>query len=229
MEVIEANHLMLPASEDNLTERKPGAAVLEEHLPGSAHSEQRLMIKLEPNMEDYQALGQLGTSNGPITSEQSQLWTIGVETSADTTEHNVCALVPDVRCPSSRTCEAADKQQGSTSPRKILPFVENKPSGDLMTTDPLVMGMQSATSELTLPLEVHDPTMKHEVAAHEITITDDRPHKGSVFETNLIASGDHEGSGEQDFSGHNCFICSSCGQSFDSFSLFQMHQCNNLT
>lgn len=228
MEVIETNHSMLAMSEDNLTKLKAGVAVLEEHVPGSAHSEQTLMIKLEPNMEDYQNLSQLETNNDPATSEQRQLWTIGVETSADATEQNVCALVPDVSCRSSRPSKAADKQQECTSPRKNLPFVDHKPSGELMTSEQLVMGLQS-TSELTLAPVVHDQTRKQEIVVHEFTITNGRPHKGGIFEVNPIASGDLEESIEQDFSGHNCFICSSCGKSFDSFSVFQMHQCNNLT
>lgn len=228
--MIEANHPMLTVSEDNLTKPKAGVAVLEGHVPGSAHSEQTLMIKLEPNMEDYQTLSQLGTSNGPATSEQCQLWTTGEETSTDPTEQNICALalVPDVSCQSSRPYEAADKKQECTSTRKNLPFFNHKPSGELMTSDQLVMGIQS-TSELTLAPVVHDQTRKQEIVIHEFTITNNRPHKGDVFEVNPIASGDLEESSKQDFSGHNCFICSSCGKSFDSFSVFQMHQCNNLT
>lgn len=225
--MIEANHLMLPASEDNLNKLKTGVAVLEEHVPGSAHSEQTLMIKLEPHMEDYQTLSQLGTNNSPATSEHSQLWTIGVETSADATEQNICALVPDDVCPNSRTCEGAEKQQGCTSHRKNLLFAEHKPSEELMTSDQLVM---HSISDTTLAPEVQGHTMKQEVAVNTFTVTNDRPHKGDVFEVNLMASGDHEDNSEQqDFSGHNCFICSSCGQSFNSFSLFQMHQCKNLT
>lgn len=228
MEVIEANHPMLAVSEDNLNKLKAGAAVLEEHVPGSAHSEQTLMIKLEPNMEDYQTLSQLGTNNGPLTSKQHQLWTTGVETSADATEQNVCALVPNISCPSSCPYEEADKQQECISPGKNLLFVDHKPSGELRTSDQLVMGIQS-TSELTLAPLVQDQTRKQEIVVQEFPITNDRPHKGGVFEVNPIVSGDLEESSEQDFSAHNCFICSSCGKSFDSFSVFQMHQCNNLT
>lgn len=210
---------MLPAPEDNLTKLNTGVAVLEEHVPGSAHSEQTLMIKLEPHMEDYHTLSQLGTNDSPATSELSQLWTIGVETSADATEQNVCALVPDDVCPNSRTCEGPEEQQGCTSRRKNLLFAEHKPVGELMTSD------QHSISD-----QVQGHPMKQEIAVHTFTVTNDSPHKGDVFEVNLMASGDHEDSGEQqDFSGHNCFICSSCGQSFNSFSLFQMHRCKNLT
>ncbi|XP_056913658.1 zinc finger protein 658-like isoform X2 [Takifugu flavidus] len=225
MEAIEANHLMLPVSEDNLNSLKTGVGVLKEHVPGSTQSEQTLRIKLEPHMEDYQTLSPLGTNNCPAKSEHHQLWTIGLDTHADITEQNICALLPDDVRPKSRTCEAVEKQQECTSPRKSLPFVEHKPSEELITSDHLVMGMQS-TSDLTLAPEVQDHTMKQEVAVHDFTITND---KGDVFEVNLIPSGDHEDRSEQHFSGNNCFICSSCGKSFESFSLFQMHQCNNLT
>lgn len=183
------------------------------------------MIKLEPHIEDYLTLSPLGTNNGLAKSEHRQLWINGLETRADATEQNICSLLPDDVCPNSRICEAVEKQQGCTSPRKSLPFVEHKPIEQLMTSDQLVMGMQS-TSDLTLAPEMQDHTMKQEVAVHDFTIAND---KGDVFEVNLIPSGDNEGRSEQHFSGNNYFICSSCRKSFDSFSLFQMHQCNNLT
>lgn len=226
MEVIEANQPMLAVSEDNLTKPKAAVAVLEEHVSGSAHSEQTFMIKLEPETEDYQTPSHLGTNNGPATSER-QLWTVGVETRADATEQNVCALVPNASCPSTRFYEAADKQEECTSPGKSLPFVDHKPNGELMTNEQLVMGIQS-TSELTLAPLMHNQTRKQETVVHEFAIKNNRPHKGGIFEVNSIASGDLESS-EQDFPGYNCFICSSCGKSFDSFNVFQMHQCNNLT
>lgn len=223
MDVMEANHPLLSVSEDSLKKAAAGVVVLDEDLPGSAHSEQTRMIKLEPNLEDYQSLSQLGTNNGPGTSEQRQLWTLGGETSADATEQNVCAFVPNVSCRGSCPYEVADKQQECTSPRKNLPFVDPKPSGEAMTSDQLVMGIQSA-SQLTLAPGVHNQTRKQEMALHEFSLTNDRPHKGDVFEVDPMASGDLEESSEQD----NCFICSSCGKSFDSFSVFQMHPCNNL-
>lgn len=225
MEATEANHLMLPVSEDNLSSLKTGVGVLKEHVPGSTQSEQILRIKLEPHMDDYQTLCPLGTTNGPAKSQHHPLWTTGLETHADITEKNICALLPDDMHPNSRTCEAVEKQQECTSPRMSLPFVEHKPSEELITSDQLVMGMQS-TSDLTLAPEVQDHTMKQEVAVHEFTITND---KGEVFEVNLIPSGDHGDHSEQHFPGNNCFKCLSCRKSFESFSLFQMHQCNNLT
>lgn len=223
MEAIETNHLMLPVSEDNLNSLKTGVGVLKEHVPGSTQSEQTLRIKLEPHKEDYQTLSPLGTNNGPTKSQHHQLWTIGLETHADI-EKNICALLPDDMGPNSRTCEAVENQQECTSPRMSLPFVEHKPI-EVITSDQRVVGIQS-TSDLTLAPEVQDHTMKQEEAVHDFTITND---KGEVFEVNLIPSSDHEDRSEQHFSGNNCFICSSCRKSFESFSLFQMHQCNNLT
>lgn len=219
--MVEANPPVLSGPEDNPTKPKAGVAVLEEHASGSAHSEQTLMIKLEPKTEDYQTLSRLGNDNGPATPEQRQPWTVGVEASADTTEQNVCALVPDVRYPSSCPYEAANKQDECTSPGKNLPFVVHKPNGELITSEQLSMG--------TLAPLMHDQTRKEEIVIHEFTIKNNRPHKGGIFEVNPIASADLEESSEQDFSGYNCIICSSCGKSFDSFSVFQVHQCNNLT
>lgn len=224
--MIESNHPMLAASEDNLTQLKAGVAVLEEHVPGSAHSEQTMIIKVEPNMEDYQTLSQLEGKNGPATSEPCQLWTVGVEKSEDATEQNVCALVPDVSCPSSRPYKAADKQPDCTSPRKNLPFLNHKPSGELMNSDDqLFLGIQPS-SELTVTPVMHDQR-KQEIVIHEFTLTNDRPHKGGVFKVNPPVSGNLEESSEHGFSGRNSYICSSCGKCFDSFSVFQMHQCNN--
>lgn len=222
MDVMEANHPTLAVYEDNLTKFKAGAAVLEEHVPGPAHGEQTLMIKLEPSMEDYQTPSQFGTSNGPAASEPRQLWTVGVETSADATEQTACALVPDASRPSSGPYEAADEQQERVSPRKNLPFVDHKPGGGAMTSEQLTMGIQ-----LPLAPAAHDQARKREVVVREFATANERPHKGGVFEASPIAS--LEESSEQDFFAHNCFICSSCGKSFDSFSGFQMHQCNNPT
>lgn len=208
MDALEANQLTLPGSEEQLTTLQPGVAGLEEPVPGPALGEQTLMIKVEPRMEDYKAPSPFGTSDGAATSKLSGLWAVGGEAGADASEHKR---------------QAADKHQGGTSPRRNLPFAENKPSGELVPSDQLLMGMPS---ELTLAPEVQDHAVKQEVAVHEFAISNQRPDE---YEMNVMESGDQEGGGEQDFSGHNCFICSSCGQSFESFSLFQMHPCNSLT
>lgn len=235
--MLEAHHLMFTMPDNqplkNLAEPKTGLAALEEQLPGSAYSEpvgeQTVMIKLEPSIEDFQTLSQAGTDNGTGAPDQSQLWTSGIEKSGDAIDQNVCVLLPDVRCPLSAAAEAANEQQGYTSSIKDLPFLDHKGNAEMMTSNQYsVMGMQSTSSNMTLEPELQDQHIRQEVAVNEFTAVSDGTHEG-VFEFNLTASGDHQDNCGQNANGQNCFICSSCGQSFDSFSLFQRHQCKTIT
>lgn len=232
--MLEAHHLMFTMPDNqplkNLAEPKTGLAALEEQLPGSAYSEpvgeQTVMIKLEPSAEEFQTLSQAGTDNGP---DQSQLWTSGIEKSGDAIDQNVCVLLPDVRYPLSPAAEAANEQQGYTSSIKDLPFLDHKGNEEMTSDQYSVMGMQSTSSDMTLAPELQDQHIRQEVAVNEFTAVSDRTHEGGVFEFNLTASGYHQDNCGRNANGQNCFICSSCGQSFDSFSLFQRHQCKTIT
>ncbi|XP_054481115.1 zinc finger protein 236 [Anoplopoma fimbria] len=232
-DVLEANHLMFTMPENqslkNLAEPKTGLAALEEQLLGTAYSEavgeQTVMVKMEPNREDFHTLSQAGTQNG---TEQSHLWTSGTEKSSDT-EQTVCVLLRDVKYHLSPAPGASNEQQGFTSPIRDLPFLDDKEKDEMMHIDQYsAMCMQTRRSDLTL--ELQDQHLAAELSANEYAAVSDRTHEAGGFEFSTTASGNHtDNGGAEDATGQNCFICSTCGQSFDSFSLFQRHQCKSIT
>ena len=191
--MLEAPHLMftLPDNQplQNLAEPKTGLSALEEQLPGSTYSEPAgeptVMVKLEPNGENFQTLSQAGTDNGTGAPDQSQLWTSGMEKSGDATEQNVCVLLQhDVKYHLSPAAGASNEQQGYTSPIKDLPFLDEKEKDEMMHNDQYsMMGMQSTSSDMTLPPELQDQHI-----TQEVTVT----QEGGVFEFNMTTSGDHE-------------------------------------
>ncbi|XP_070830112.1 zinc finger protein 91-like [Chaetodon trifascialis] len=237
-DVLEAHHLMFTMPENellkNLGEPKTGPSALEEPLPGATYSEpvgeqQTVMVKLEPKVEDFQPVSQAGAGDGTGAQDQSQLWTSGMEKSAAAGEQNVCVLIHDVKYHLSPAAGAAGEQQGYTSPIKDLCFLDHKEKDEMMSDDQYsVMGMPSQ-SDMALAPELQDQHITQEVAVNEYAVVSDRTHEGAVFEFNVTASGHHQDKCGEDGVRQNCFICSVCGQSFDSFSLFQRHQCKNIT
>ncbi|XP_059201151.1 sal-like protein 1 [Centropristis striata] len=233
-DVLEAHHLMFTIPDNqslkNLAEPKTGLAALEDQLGaayGEAVGEHTVMVKLEPNGEDFQTPSQAGNDNRTAAPDQSQLWTSGLEKSGNT-EQTVCVLLQDVKYHLGPAAGGADEQQGYTSPTiRDLPFLDDKEKEEMMHNDQYsMMGMQSSSCDMTVAPELQD---QPEVAVSEYTAVSDRTHEGDVFEFNMTASGNHADDLGGDATRHNCFICSTCRQSFDSFSLFERHQCKNIT
>lgn len=232
--MLEAHQLMftMPDNQplENLAEPKIGLAAFEEQLPGSeAVGEQTVMVKVEPN-GDFRTLGQAGPGNGTGAPDKSQLWTSGIETSGDTAEQTICVLSHDVKYHIGPAAGAAYEQQGYTSPIKDLPFLDDKEKEEMMHGDQYsVIGMQSRSSDMTRTSELQDEHITHEVAVNNYIAVSDRTQGGTAFDLNMSGSSKHKDNCGSDATGQNCFICSSCRQSFDSFSLFQRHQCKNIT
>lgn len=229
--MLEAPQLMFTMPDNhplkNLAEPKPGLIALEEQLPNSMYSEpvigKMVTVKLEPNAEEFPTLCKAGTDNSAEVSHQSQLWTSGLEKSIDATDPNVCVLLPEVRYPLSPATEAANEQQGYTSPIKDLSFLDHKRNDQMMISDQYsVMGMQSTSSH-----KLQDHHIPQEVAMNEFSAMSDGTHEGGMF--HVSAPGNQQDNCGQQANGQNCYICSSCGQSFDSFNLFQRHQCKTIT
>lgn len=65
--------------------------------------------------------------------------------------------------------------------------------------------------------------VSQEVVAKAPSPERDQTREGAVSGFNPVASGNDE-----DASGPNCFICSHCRQSFETFMSFQKHQCKNV-
>lgn len=218
----------------NLAEPKTEPPALEEPLPSATYSEpvgeQTVTVKLEPNGEDFQTLSQAATDEGTGAPHHSQLWTSGMEKSDDAAEPNICVLLHDVKFRLSPAAGAAGEQQGYTSQIKELSFLDHKEKEEMLTSDQYsVMGMPLRSTDMTLVPELQEQHMTQDVAVNEYAAVSDRTHEGGVFEFNMTAPGDRGGNCGEDAARQNCFICSVCGQRFDSFSLFQRHQCKNVT
>ncbi|XP_051809314.1 oocyte zinc finger protein XlCOF8.4-like [Acanthochromis polyacanthus] len=218
---------------ENLLEPKNGLVALEEQLPGPAYGEtvkeETVMVKLEPNREDFQTPGQIGAEGRSGASDQSQLWTSGMEKSNDAPEQTSCLLLQDVKYHLSPAAGVSEQQE-YTSPVKDLAFHDNKEKESVMHIDQYpVLGMQPGSSDLTLAAESHDQRLTHEVSVNDYSSVSGRTHEGGFFELTMTASGEHEDGGVGDAPRQNSFICASCGQSFDSFTMFQRHQCEQIT
>lgn len=237
IDVLEAHQLMLTVADNqplnNLTESKTGLAASVEPLPRPAYSEpcgeQPVMIKLERGAENFQTLGPMGSDDGPGAPRQSQPWKCEIEKSGDAADQNVFVLLPEVRYPISPAAVAGNEQQGFTAPINGLPFSEHKNSEQMDGDAYSVLGMRSTSSSMSVGPELRDQHTKQEVAVNDFAAVSDGTHKGNVFEFNLSDPGQLQDNTGEEVNGHNCFICSSCGQSFDSFTFFQRHQCTNVT
>lgn len=224
--MLETHHLMfsLPHNQlaNHVAEAKNGLVAVGEQVPSSAGCErggaQTVTVKLEPNGENAPTLHETGPHNGVY---QSQLWTSGLERSGDAAEQNLFLLLPDVKYP-------LNGQPGYTSPVKTLPFLEHKDNDGMMGKNLYsLMGVQPRSSDVTLASEWQDKHVAQEAEAREPVAGSDRTHEAAAFEFNAAATGD--GGSGQDASRQNIFVCSTCGLSFYSFSLFQRHQCEGVT
>lgn len=237
IDVLDAHQLMFTVADNqplnNLAESKTGLAASVEQLARPAYSEpcgeQPVMIKLEQGAEDFQTLGPTGPDDGPGAPHQSQPWKSEIEKSGDAADQNVFVLLPEVRYPISPAAVAANEQQGFTAPINGLTFSEHKNSEQMDGDQYSVLGMRSTSSSMSVGPELRDQRTEQEVAVNDFAAVSDRTHKGSVFEFNLTGPGQHQDNTGEEANGHNCFICSSCGQSFDSFTFFQRHQCATVT
>lgn len=220
---------------ESLAEPRTGPAAFEDQLPGGeAGGEQTVMVKVE----DFQTVSQVGTDNDTGAPDQSQLWTSGLE-KRNVTEQTVCVLLHEVKYnPRSAAAAAAagasqqqqQQQLGFSPPIKDLPFLDGKEKQEVMLSDQFsVMGMQPRSSDMTLTDELQDHDIIQQVTVSYSTVGD-QTDGGAAYEFNMTTVGHHDGCGPDNTdTTQKCFICSSCGQSFGSFNLFQQHQCKSVT
>ncbi|KAF7657911.1 hypothetical protein LDENG_00020590 [Lucifuga dentata] len=242
IELLDAHHLMfkMPDNQplENLAEPKMGPSTLEEQLPGSTFSEtvggQALILKLEPAEEEFQTLNQMGNDDSAAAPDQSQLWTSGMEKSSEvpdsllgcfnTNAQATCVVLHDVKYHQSPSVGTANEQTGYTSLSKDLSFVEDKEKVEMKHNDQYsVIGLQSGRSDVTTAAELQDQRLTEEVVVNEYSAAQE------AFDFNVTVSGNQEDNSRVDATRQNCFICSACGQSFESFSSFQRHQCKTVT
>ncbi|XP_068457180.1 zinc finger protein Xfin-like [Clinocottus analis] len=201
----------------NPADPKTGLAALEEQFLGggaAAYGEQTVMVKLEPNGDDFLTPGRAASDSG----DRSRLWMSVNEKSGDA-EQTVCVLLQhDAKY--RLAASAAAEQRGYTPPAGELPFLDAKDKEGMMHN-----GQYSAMGEQHLAPET---PVNDYVAA-----SGDGPRAGGGFEFNMAAaSGSHVEDGATaattTAAAPNCFICSTCGQSFDCFGSFERHQCANI-
>uniref|UniRef100_A0A1A8ICS9 Zinc finger protein 35 n=1 Tax=Nothobranchius kuhntae TaxID=321403 RepID=A0A1A8ICS9_NOTKU len=221
---LEPHHLMFTVPENKLLENfmdaSSGPTAAGEQLPGPAYSdsfrEETIMVKLEPRGENYFSLSQIGADDNMAEASRSQLWTSALEKNIETSDQTVLFLQDEkyhLRSPSG----GVGKPEGYDSPAKDLTFVNNKEKDQFAAMAP-----QPGSSDLTDARELHDG---HEVSVSVYSSVRDGIHQDDVFEFNMAASGSYEDSCRADATGQSSYICSNCGQSFDSFSKFQEHHC----
>lgn len=237
-------------------EPKVGVALEEQQPPRPAYNqpcgEQPVMVKQEQSADDFQSLAPAGLYNGVSAPPRSQPWKSEIEKSCDTADQNVFVLIPEVKYPISSAAAAAalgveesNGQQGFTSPiTDLLPFPEQRDTAEQMSSEQYsVLRVQAPSSSLTVSYELRDQHMRQEVTSSDLPAGGSGTPNGNVFEFSVGALGhhqdhrqyhpqDHHQDHHQDHLGaeanvYNCYICSSCGQSCDSFASFQRHQCTS--
>ncbi|KAM4729136.1 uncharacterized protein FYW61_011900 [Anableps anableps] len=217
---LEAHHLMFSVSDNQLMESymetSNGLTATEEPFPSPAYShavkEEPTTVKLEPSEENFLTASQMGTDNRAGAADKGLLWTSAVEESINSPDQPVCVLLQDVKYHLGSPAGGASEQQDFTSPIKDLAFIDNKAKEDQY----LAVGLQQRTSNVS-----------HELSARDFCSESDGLNQDGVYEFTLRASDAYEDSCGGDPTSQN-YICSSCGQSFDSFHIFQEHQCEKL-
>ncbi|XP_053293883.1 zinc finger protein 536 [Pleuronectes platessa] len=216
-DLLEAHHLMFTMPEnqslENMAELKPDLVTSEDQSASrQALGDHTVTVKLESNGEDFPALSQERSCGGTGALDQIELWTSGTEKSSEAMVQTAYVLSHDIKCELSPA--AANEQQRYTcaSPIKDMAFLKDE---DMMHVDYLASELQ----DQHVAREVNDNGSESV-----------RTGEGTGFEMDTMSIGNQEDHKDSyDGARGNCFICSSCGQSFDTFILFQSHLCKNIS
>lgn len=250
MDMLDARQLIFTVPDNQAvkdsTESKMGV-VLEEQQPPPrpAYSqpcgEQPVMVKQEQGVDNFQSLNEAGLYNGLSAPPRGQPWKSEMQKSGDATDQNVFLLIPEVKYPISSVAavgvEGSNGQQGFTSPiTDLLPFPEHRDAGEQMNSEQYsVLRVQAPSSSLTVCSELRDQHTRQEVALRDLPAEGSGTPNGNVLEFGVGSLGHHQALHQDhlqdhpgaEANGYNCYICSSCGQSCDSFASFQRHQCTS--
>ncbi|XP_021165590.2 zinc finger protein 865 [Fundulus heteroclitus] len=220
-DMLEAHHLMFSVPDnqlmENYVETSNGPPAAEEgQSPGPAFShavkEEPAPANLEPNGDTFLGVSQADADDRAGAADKRLLWTSAVEESFDGPDQSVCVLLQDVKYHVGSAAAGGSEQQGFASPLNDLAFIDNKAQEDQYST----AALQHRTSDLS-----------HELAARDFCPERDGVSQDGVYEFTLRASDRYEDACGGDPARQN-YICSSCGQSFDSFHIFQEHQCDKV-
>ncbi|XP_038135283.1 zinc finger protein 189-like [Cyprinodon tularosa] len=220
-DMLEAHHVMFTVPDNQLMENygetSNGPTAAEEQFPGPAftHSikEEPMTANQQPSQENFLSSSQIGTDNRAGAADKPLFWTSAAEENMESPDEPMCVLLQDVKYHHGSPGGGASEQQGFTSQMKDLAFIDNKAKKDPY----LAVGLQQRTSNLS-----------HELAAGDFCSESDAINQEGVYEFNRRASDSYEDGCSGDPSRQN-YICSSCGQSFDSFHIFQEHQCEKVS
>lgn len=227
--------------------------LLEEQQPArpaytQSCGEQPMVVKQEQGVDDFQGLAQTGLYDGLAAPPRGQPWKSEMESNGNVADQNVFVLIPEVRYPISSAEAAAsvggsNGQQGFTSPlADLLPFSEQRDAAEGMSSDQYsVLRVQAGSSGLAVGCEPEDQRGRQEVTLSDLPAGGSGTANGNAFEFGVAVMDQHQDQLpdlqhdlQQDHhqgaeaNGHNCYICSSCGQSCDSFASFQRHQCTSV-
>ncbi|CAK6977466.1 zinc finger protein 16-like [Scomber scombrus] len=214
---------------EHLAETKPGLTALDEQMPGSTYREtvceQEVMVKLEPDSKEFQTHCQTGNGVATAAPDQNRLlWIAGTEKSDD--ERSVSIFLHD-KYRLNPVARAANDQREYTPPIKDLPFAEDKEKVERVYNS--LIGIQCRSSDMTLAPELRDQRVTPEVTVNEYTARSEETQEEIVFDFNMTDLCTNQNGYSQVATSSNSYICSTCGQSFGSFNLFQEHQCKNIT
>lgn len=220
-----AQHVMFTVPDnqllENFAEPANSQAAAEELFPGPAYvnglPEEAVMVKLEPNTEDFLSASHIRTDNGTAAPDKSQVWTSVAEESTKPIDQTVCVLVQDVKYHLGSPAGGADELQRDAS-------IKDSTCPDKREKEEQysVMALQPRSSDVAGALKLND---SQEVLVSDYCSVSNRIHQVGVFDFNMAASGSFEDTCGMDPTRQSGYICSNCGQSFDSFSNFQEHQC----
>lgn len=242
----------------DLADSKIGVILEEQLPPRPAYTqpcgEQQVVVKQERGVDDFPGLAQPGLYNGLSAPPRGQPWKSDMERSSDAVDQNLFVLIPEVKYPSSSaeaaTVGGSNRQQGFTSPlTDLLPFSEHRDAGEDLSIEQFsVLRVQAGSSSLAVGCEPEGQRTRQEGTLSDLPAGGSGAFNGNAFEFGVAVleqRQDHHQDHHQDLhqdlhqdhrqdhsgaeaNGHNCYICSSCGQSCDSFASFQRHQCTSV-
>lgn len=218
--MLDAHHLMFSMSDnqlmENYVETGNGSTAAEDPFasPPYPHSikEEPMAVKLEPSEDSFLSVSQMATDGSTAAADKGLLWTAAMEESIDSPDRPVCILLQDVKYHLGPPAGGAGEQQGFTSQMKDLAFTDDNTTEDQYSA----MGLQQRT-----------PNPSQGLAGRDFCSESDGVNQDGVYEFSLRSSDGYEDACGGDPTRQN-YICSSCGQSFDSFHVFQEHQCDKL-
>lgn len=219
-DVLNAHHLMLTVPDnqllENFAEPGNGQAAAEELFPGPAYvdglQEGAVTVKLEPNTEDFLSASQIRTNNSTAASDKSLMWASVAEESTEPPDQTVCVLVQNVKYHLGSPAGGADELQRDISIKDSAS--PNREKEEQYS----VVALQPRSSDAADALKLND--------SQEVVVSDYcSVNQDGAFEFKMAASGSFEDTCGVDATRQSSYICSNCGQSFDSFSKFQEHRC----